>query len=475
MTEATTHHVDSSTDAGTSLGGLRRTLKARHVVMISLGGIIGAGLFVGSSAAIAATGPAVVISYGIAGALVFLVMRMLGELVVSQSGVSSFTEYTRQPLGNFAAFLTGWLYAYFWVIVVAFEALVGAQMLTGILGLPVWAIALLLLVILTGVNLFSVRGYGEFEFWFASIKVAAVILFILAGLCWLAGIGRVDPAPALSLFSYDAFVPKGAASILGAVPAVIFSICGAEIAAIAAAESTEPGRNVSRLAISVIFRVLFFYLGSVLIIVSIMSWTDVVPGQSPFVAALDRMQVPFASEAMNFIILTAVLSCLNSGIYVTSRILLGLSLQGDAPRRALRTNSAGVPVGGVLFTAVAAYALLLISSLSYEAVFTFLLNASGAIMLLVYFMIAWAQIKSRYAMSPEARAALPVQMWWFPGLSIAVMLAIAAVLVVMTLSSSTQSQVYATAVAVAVVAVAYLLRRAGTPLGGSRETARAGS
>jgi len=428
--------------------------------MISLGGIIGAGLFVGSSAVIASTGPAVVLSYALAGGIVFLVMRMLGELVVAQPGIPSFTEYTRRPLGNFAAFLTGWLYAYFWVIVVAFEALVGAQMITDMVGLPVWAVALILLTALTAVNLISVRSFGEFEFWFASIKVVAVVLFIGAGLFWLGGVGRPDDVATPSLFSYAAFVPNGSLSILVAVPAVIFSICGAEIAAIAAAESSEPGKNVSKLAVAVIFRVLLFYLGSILVIVSVISWTDVVPGQSPFVAALERMDVPYASEAMNFIVFTAVLSCLNSGIYVTSRILLGLSRQGDAPARALMINSAGVPVGGVLVTAVVAYALLIISSLSYEVLFTFLLNASGAVMLLVYFMIAWAQVRGRYMLTPEARAALPVRMWLFPYLSLGVMLAIAAVILVMAFDPGMRSQVFATAIGVAVAATAYMVRRA---------------
>lgn len=449
--------MEVSPEDGFSRSGLRRSLKRRHIVMISLGGIIGAGLFVGSSAPIASTGPAVVVSYGVAGLIVFLVMRMLGELVVCQPGVGSFTEYTRKPLGNFAAFLTGWLYAYFWIIVVGFEALVGAQMISPMIGLHVWAVALALLGALTGVNLFSVRSYAEFEFWFAFIKVAAVVLFILAGIAW--HVGLAGPAVTPHLFSYADFFPKGLVSILAAIPAVIFSICGAEITAIAAAESPEPARSVSRIAVSVIFRVLIFYLGSILVIVSIIPWSQVSSRVSPFVAALQRMNVPFASEMMTFIIFTAVLSCLNSGIYVTSRILLGLSLKGDAPRRALRANAAGVPVGGVLFTAVAAYALLLLSSLSYEKLFTFLLNASGAIMLLVYFMIALAQVRGRYQLSREARAALPVRMWLFPGLSIAVMVAIAAVLVAMTLDSAMQSQVFATAIAIAVAAGIFLIRR----------------
>jgi len=438
--------------------GLRLGLRTRHVVMISLGGIMGAGLFVGSGAVIAATGPVVVVSYGLAGAIVFCVMIMLGELVAS-IGIAPFTEYTRKPLGNFAAFITGWLYAYFWIIVVAFETLVGARMISNVTGLPVSAVGLGLLSILTAINLVSVRSYGEFEFWFASIKVAAVVLFIVAGVLWIGGLGRPADSQLPVLFSYAAFVPKGPLAILASVPAVIFGICASEIAVIAAAESNESLRYISRLALSVIVRVLFFYLGSVLVIVAIVPWESIVAGSSPFVTALQRMHVPYASEAMSAVVLTAILSCLNSGIYVVSRIILGLSLKGDAPARASRTNREGVPVVAVLFGAVSAYVVLLLSSLSYEGLFTFLLNASGAVMLLIYLLIALAQLRNRYAMSAEARAALPIRVYLFPWLTLAVILAIIAVLVAMALNAAMAAEVYATAVAVAIACSAYMIRR----------------
>lgn len=448
--------AESSDAAATD--GLHRALRSRHVVMISLGGIMGAGLFVGSGAVIASTGPAVVLSYALAGAIVFCVMIMLGELIAS-IGITSFTEYTRKPLGNYAAFLTGWLYAYFWIIVVAFEALVGAKMVATMSGLPDWLAALGLLSALTAVNLVSVRSYGEFEFWFASIKVAAVVGFLIAGVCWLAGIGRPDATLLPALFSYEAFVPKGPLAILASIPAVIFGICASEIAVIAARESNDSLQSISRLAVSVIVRVLIFYLGSVLVIVAIVPWKGIVAGTSPFVTALERMHVPFASQAMNAVVLTAVLSCLNSGIYVASRVIQGLSMKGDAPARAAKTNRAGVPVGAVLFSAAIAFAALVLSSLSYEGLFTFLLNASGAVMLLVYLMISTAQLRNRFNMSAEERASLPIRVRLFPGLTIGVMLAIVAILIAMAFNPEMESQVYATAAAVLVASAGYLCRR----------------
>jgi len=441
-----------------SSGKLHKVLRPRHITMISLGGIVGAGLFVGSSAAIATAGPAAIVSYALAGAIVFVVMQMLGELAATQPEIESFTEYTRRPLGGFAAFATGWLYAYFWIIVVAVETLIGAQMLAPMIGAPQWAIALFLLVSLAGVNLFSVGAYAEFEFWFASIKIVAVILFILAGVAWLTGVGWQAGAPITGLLSYENFMPHGPLSLLAGVPAVIFSMCGAEIAAIAAAESPEPSRSVSRIARAVIARVLIFYLGSVLVIVSIVPWAELVPGQSPFVATLDRMGVPYAAPAMAAIIFTAVMSCLNSGIYVASRILLGLARKGDAPSGLAKLNHRGVPSAAVMLSAAIAFAIMTLSSASYQGVFTFLLNASGAVMLVVYLMIALAQFRNRRQLEAGG-GEFPIRMRMFPWLNVTAMAAIVAILVAMIFIEQMRSQIVATASTIAIVGIAYAANR----------------
>jgi AAT family amino acid transporter/GABA permease len=428
--------------------------------MISIGGVIGAGLFVGSSTVIASVGPAVVISYLIAGAIVFLVMQMLGELAASRIGVPSFTEYTRAPLGDCVAFVCGWLYAYFWLIVVAVETIAGSLIVQQVLHAPAWAISLVLLSVLTCTNILSVRLYGEFEFWFASIKVAAILVFLLLGVSYLVGLWpRVESAAASStLQSLAAFMPGGLLSVLGGVPAVIFSICGAEIAAIAAAESTEPARNIARIARSVILRVVFFYVGSVLLIVAIVPQARIVPGHSPFVTTLQHEHVPAAALIMNAVILTAVLSCLNSGLYVASRIIHGLAARGDAPALFLSLSRRRTPVAAVLVSAVVAYGCTMLSMLSWQALFSFLLNASGALMLLIYIGIAVAQIRNRSIMVNHD-AALPVRMWWYPWSSIATIAAMTAVLVTMAFLHDMHSQFIASAFATAFVLVVYWLRR----------------
>jgi GABA permease len=235
---------------------LSRSLQPRHITMISIGGMIGAGLFVSSSAAIAATGPAIVISYLITGTLVLLVMRMLGEMALTVPTVRSFTEFARVGLGNWGGFLAGWLYWYFWMIVVPVEAIAGANILHGWTGLPPLALGLMLMGVMTAVNLMSARSYGEFEFWFASIKVAAIIAFIALAAAFAFGFTSGSGPTFGNLTQYGGFMPKNLVAVLSGAVTVYFSLTGAEITTIAAAESKEPARAVARMSSTVIVRIL---------------------------------------------------------------------------------------------------------------------------------------------------------------------------------------------------------------------------
>src|SRR6202451_125143 len=311
---------------------LSRSLRPRHVAMISIGGIIGAGLFVGSSVAIAATCAPPVLSYLLTGVLVLLVMRMLGEMAVALPQTSSFTEFARVGLGPWAGFICGWLYWYFWIIVVPVEAIAGANILHHWLPLPTWQLGLGLMAVMTAVNLMSARSYAGVEFWFASIKVAAIIVFIVIAASYAFGWTSPHGATFGNLTAYGGFTPNGWIAVLAAVPTVFFALTGAEITTIAAAESAQPGRAVARMGSAVIQRILTFYVLSVFLIVSVAPWNTVRSGESPFTLALDTMHVPWAGTIMTVIILTAVLSCLNSAFYVSSRVLFILAARGDAPQ-----------------------------------------------------------------------------------------------------------------------------------------------
>ena len=330
-------------------GGLAHSLMPRHVAMISLGGIIGAGLFVGSSAAIAMAGPAVLISYALSGMLIFLIMRMLGEMAVARPGVGSFAEYTALGLGHWAGFATGWLYWYFWVITVGVETIAGAGLLQQWIALPAWLIGFVLIAVMTVTNLFSVRAYAEFEFWFASLKVGAIAAFVLIGLAYIFGFGT-GPGVALQVVtSHGGIFPEGIGAAFSAIPVVIFSMMGSEVATIAAAETEAPAENVARAGRTVSLRILIFYVASMAVIVSVLPWDSVVPGSSPFTKALQAMHIPGAALVMSLVAVTAVLSCLNSGLYITSRMLFELARRGDAPAIFAATSASRVPSLGILF------------------------------------------------------------------------------------------------------------------------------
>lgn len=437
---------------------LTRSLRSRHVALISLGGIIGAGLFVGSSANIATVGPAVLLSYGVAGALMFLVMRMLAEMAAADPNALSFADHAREGLGEWAGFVCGWLYWYFWVVVVGIEAIAGAAIMQNWIPLPVWQIGLVLMVLLTATNLLSTRSYGEFEFWFASLKVAAILGFIAIAGSYAFGFTSPEGPTFGNLVAHGGFAPFGGAAVLAGVTGIVFSMTGAEIATVVAAESSEPSRAIANLTTSLILRILLFYVGSVLMILAVVPWNEIVPGTSPFAAALERMGIPSAATIMNLIVLVAVLSCLNSGIYITSRMLFGLAAHGDAPRSMVALDRRGVPTRAILIGTVFGYLAVLASVVSPERLFTFLVNASGAIMLVIYLLIALAQIRQR-RVHEQNGTRLPVRMWLYPWLSYAAVAGIVLVLASMLFRAAERAQLLGSTLSVAVVLLAYWWRQ----------------
>ena len=384
--------------------------------MISIGGIIGAGLFVGSSVAIAASGPAAVLSYLLTGVLVLLVMRMLGEMAVALPTTSSFTEFARVGLGPWAGFTCGWLYWYFWIIVVPVEAIAGANILHQWLPLPTWQLGVGLMAVMTAVNLMSARSYAEFEFWFASIKVAAIIVFLLLAGVYVLGLWPGVAANVSNLTAHGGFAPNGLLPILtGAVAATGFYF-GAEMVTIAAAEAAEPAKAVAAATNSVVTRTLLFYVGSILLVVCLVPW-DSAAIATPYVSALDAMAIPGAAQIMNAVILTAVLSALNSGLYASSRMLFALTGRGDAPAGLARLSRNGVPSRAILLGTLFGYVAVVMSFVSPDTVFAFLVNSYGTVAIFVYVLIAVSQLRLRARLEREDPARLKVRMWAYPYLT----------------------------------------------------------
>lgn len=442
-----------------SAGGeaLAHSLKPRHVAMISIGGIIGAGIFVGSSSAIAIAGPGVLLTYAMCGTLVFVIMRMLGEMAMARPGVGSFTGYAALGLGPWAGFTTAWLYYYFWVITIAVEAIAGANMLTPFIPLPMWVLAAALIGAMTLVNLFSVKTYGEFEFWFASLKVVMIVGFMALGLAFIFGFGPGLANVSASFARGGGAFPLGIGAIFTAIPVVIFSMMGSEVATIAAVETEDPARNIVRAARTVTLRIMFFYIGSLCVIMAILPWNDVVAGQSPFVAALSIIKVPGAQALIGAVIFTAIVSCLNSAIYVCSRMLFEMGGRGDAPAAFARVSTRRVPTLGIVLSSLAGFAVVLTSVFSPDGVFTFLLQSSGATILSVYLLISLSQIALRRRLEAQGER-LEVKVWAFPLVSYAAVAGIIAVLVMMALMPDQRLQVALSLSVFAACIVAHFLR-----------------
>src|SRR5918911_905470 len=381
---------------------LKKALNDRQLRMIAIGGVIGAGLFVGSGVVIRSTGPGSFIAYALCGFLIIMVMRMLAEMAVANPSTGSFADYARNALGGWAGFSVGWLYWYFWVIIVGFEAIAGAKIVQyWIPGIPLWLVSLVLLTAMTLTNLFSVSSFGEFEYWFAGIKVAAIIVFLALGAAFVLGLWPNKSADLSNLTAHGGFLPHGFAGITAAIVTVIFSMTGAEVATIAAAESKDPERAVAKAANSVIARIATFYVGSILLLVLILPWNDKTVAASPFVAAFTTMGLPYADDIMNAVVLTAVLSCLNSGMYTASRMLFVLAARREAPVGLITVNRRGVPVWAILTSTVVGYLCVIAAAVSPNTVFLFLLNSSGAVILFVYLLIALSQIILRGRTAPE--------------------------------------------------------------------------
>src|SRR5829696_1080907 len=444
-------------------GHLQQGLKRRHMTMIAIGGVIGAGLFVGTGPILNQAGPATILTYLITGCILILIMRMLGEMAVAQPSVGSFSDYGRMALGNWAGFSIGWLYWYFWAIVVGFEATVAAGILGQYIpGIPPWLISLFLILLLTGTNLYSVGSYGEFEFWFAGIKVAAIVIFIVLGLLFVIGLWPGGGVGLSNLYAEGGFFPKGGLVMFSGVVTVIFAFVGAEIVTIAASESNEPEQGVARATNQVIYRILLFYVVSVFFLAAVVPWNTTFAEEvikSPFTIAFQKMGIPFAPTLMNFVVLTAVLSVLNSSLYTTSRMLFALTRHNDAPQFFLHTTRRGVPMWAILAGTSFGYISVLLYYFFPEEVFTWLINASGAIALVVYLLIAVSELVMRRRLEREAPDRLQLKMWLYPWLTYLSIAAMLSVLIAMFIIPDQRPLIIASVISAIVILVAYLIRR----------------
>ncbi|MEN3583929.1 amino acid permease [Streptomyces sp. ZYX-F-203] len=456
----------SSTTTGTppraDEASLSHGLKQRHLSMIALGGVIGAGLFVGSGAGIAAAGPSIVLAYALSGLLVMLVMRMLGEMSAAYPSSGSFSAHAERAFGPWAGFTAGWS---FWVLLctaVGLEAIGAAKIVTGWLpGTPEWPWVALFMLAFCATNLAAVKKFGEFEFWFAALKVIAISLFLVLGVLAITGVLPGTDSPGTG--NLTELLPNGGEGLVIGLLASVFAYGGLETVTIAAAESENPVKGVASAVRTAMWRIALFYIGSMAVIVTLVPWdSPAVVSDGPYVAALDALGIPGAGELMNVVVLVALLSAMNANIYGASRIAYSLVERGQGPK-ALGRVSARVPRVAVLASCVFGFGCVLLSYWRPDDVFPWLLNMIGAVILVVWVFIAVSQLRLRRRMEREAPDRLVVRMWAFPFLTWLALAGIATVFVLMAREPGTRVQLYSTgAMTLALAAVGYAWQRRRT-------------
>ncbi|MGY6651093.1 amino acid permease [Amycolatopsis sp. TRM77291] len=358
MTEQTLSADDSKSapvpaDAGDA--GYDKALKPRHVNMIAIGGAIGTGLFLGAGGRLAQAGPALAIVYAVCGLFAFFVVRSLGELILYRPSSGAFVSYAREFMGEKGAFVAGWMHFLNWsttgIADITAIALY-AHFWSFFTPIPQWVLALIALAVVLALNMVSVKLFGEMEFWFAIIKVAALVTFMGIGIFLLVTQQPIDgTTPGFSLISDNGGIfPAGVLPMVLIVQGVVFAYASVELVGVAAGETENPRKIMPKAINSIMWRIGIFYVGSVILLAMLMPWDAYSKQESPFVTVLSHIGVPQAGNVMNLVVLTAALSSLNSGLYSTGRILRSMSLAGSAPKFTGVMNKNHVPYGGILLT-----------------------------------------------------------------------------------------------------------------------------
>lgn len=441
-------------------------LKTRHLTMMGLGSAVGAGLFLGTGVGIQAAGPAVLLAYIFAGAIVVLFMQMLGEMAAARPASGSFAVYAEQGLGHWAGFTVGWLYWFMLTMVMGAEMTGAAAIMGTWLGVDPWIPALVCVVFFAVVNLAQVRGFGEFEFWFAFIKIAVIALFLFMGVLLIFGLLPGTDFVGTRNFAAQGFLPNGIGGLAAGLLAVAFAFGGIEIVTIAAAESDNPQASVATAVRSVIWRISLFYIGAVLVICFLMPF-DRISGaesaaESPFTVILGMAHVPGVVGFMEAIIVIALLSAFNAQIYATSRMVYSFATRKDAPAILAKTNSQGVPINAVLLSMFFAFVSVGLQYWNPPGLLTFLLNAVGGCLIVLWTMIAITWLKLHPVLKANNEITT-VRMPGYPWPAIVCLILLGMLVALMLTDASSRPQITAVLVLLVItVALSFTTKKAAT-------------
>ncbi len=424
---------------------LHRGLEERHIQLIALGGAIGVGLFLGAGAAIKTAGPSLMLVYFLAGIIMFYIMRALGEVAVAYPVSGTFSAHANIFLGPLTGYITGWTYWFMWVVTCMAEiTAVGVYVTYWLPEVPQWIPALLALVAMASVNLISVRLFGEFEFWFALIKVITILAMIIVGSAMIIfGIGNSGTAIGISnLWSYGGFFPYGFEGMCMAVVMVMFSYLGIELVGVTAGEAKNPEKSLPAAIDKVFWRILLFYVGALFVIMSLYPWNQIGAMGSPFVLTFNKLGIRAAAGIINFVVLTAALSSCNSGLFSTGRMLYNLSLQNKAPAVFSNLNERSVPVNGILLSSLFLLIGVVLNYLIPAQVFVYVTSVATFGALWIWGVILMIQLKYRKSLTDEQISKIKYPMPHSPVSNWVSMLFLIFVVMIMFLSEDTRIALY---------------------------------
>ncbi|KML03241.1 amino acid permease [Rossellomorea marisflavi] len=436
---------------------LHRGLEARHIQMIALGGTIGVGLFMGSASTIQWTGPSVLLAYAIAGIFIFFIMRAMGEMLYVEPSTGSFATFGHKYIHPLAGYMTAWSNWFQWVIVGMAEIVaVGAYMQYWFPDLPAWIPGIVAMAILGAANLISVKSFGEFEFWFALIKIITIVLMIFAGIGLIFfGLGNGGDAIGLSnLWANGGFFAGGWSGFFFALSLVVAAYQGVELIGITAGEARDPKNTLTKAIQSIIWRILIFYIGAIFVIVTVYPWNELNSIGSPFVATFAKVGITAAAGVINFVVITAAMSGCNSGIYSAGRMLYTLGVNGQAPKSFTKLSRNGVPLLGTIGVMIGLGIGVILSYIAPENLFVYVYSSSVLPGMVPWFVILISQIRFRKMKGAELDDH-PFKMPFAPVTNYLTLAFLVAVLVGMWFNDDTRMSLIVGIVFLALVTISY--------------------
>jgi D-serine/D-alanine/glycine transporter len=418
---------------------LKRDLSNRHVQLIAIGGTIGTGLFLGSGKAIQLAGPSIIFAYLIVGIAVFFVMRALGELLLSKAGYQSLTDIAEDYLGPRAAFVTGWTYWFCWIMVAMADVIAVGVYVQYWFDIPQWVPGIICVLILLGLNLLTVKLFGELEFWFALIKVITILVLIVIGVILLVMGFKTDAGPVAvqNLWQHGGLFPNGIGGFLLSFQMVVFAYVGVELVGVSAAETSNPEKNIPSAINKIPLRILFFYVGALIVLLCVNPWTELHAAESPFVKTFSLVGIPVAAGIINFVVLTSAASACNSGMFSTSRILFNLSKNDQAPSNMAKLNKNHVPSNALFTSTLVVSGGALLSKLIPEQAFGIVTTVSAICFIWVWGVILICHIRYKKT-RPQLQAKSTFKAPFTPFINYAVLTLFAMILVIMLIAEETR-------------------------------------